>query len=866
MIVLVIVIVIDFDFDFVIDFVPRPRGKVPSPRPSISEMTAPLDDTLEFDPAGPAAPPPRDAPGDDTEDCSTSGRGPAGVRRLSRFDVLDSLGQGGMGTVVRAWDPTMQREVAVKVPSGLERDPRFVAEARITGQLGHPNIVPVYELGETDDGLPFYAMKEIEGRSLRDVLTDLRSGGRHAPPWTLHRLLSDFVQVCNAVGYAHARGVLHRDLKPGNIMLGPFGEVFVVDWGLAGLIESEAPTGPDESVLRSLSGINTLTGAAVGTPGYMSPEQTGQTDHALDARSDVWSLGAILYELLTLQPACPGRTALARILEAVQGPPADPRVRAPELGISDEIAELCMSALATRPGDRPESALELGEGVTAHLDGRLKRERALALVERAAQAAEAASAQRLRAVGLRADASALLAEIPSHAPASDKLPGWTLEDEAEQLERSADRSQVELLQLARGALEEVPNLAEAHDLLADHYREQHREAEERRDSARADVLLLHLREHDRGRHRRYVEGLGALTLVTDPPARVDLYRYELRERRLVAMPRGPLGTTPLRALELKRGPWLLVLRAEGCAPVRYPLFIGREQHWDGVRPGGSKPHLIRLPRVGELGPDDVYVPAGWATSGEPDADVAMPRRRLWIDGFVMRRFPVTNREYLAFLHDLVHTGRQDLATRVQPRHRAGTQDHEGAAVYGRTDDGGFELVRDSDGDLWQPEWPVALVDWRSAVEYARWEAARTGEEWRLPWELEWEKAARGVDARRCPWGDFVDPSYACMRGATPRPLFAPVTDFPLDESPYGVRGLAGNVKDWCGDLWLDEGTPEQGGQPRPEASPDGQPGPRPLRGGHFAAVDTLLRSSMRVNTSSEARFERIGFRLARSFA
>ena len=831
-------------------------------------MTTPLDDTLEFDPAGPAALQPWGVHGDGSDDtgpADAGGGAPGGVRRLSRFDVLDSLGQGGMGTVVRAWDPTLQREVALKAPRGLEPDPRFVAEARITGQLDHPNIVPVYELGQTADGLPFYAMKEVKGQSLRDVLTDLRSGGRHAPPWTLHRLLSDFVQVCNAVGYAHARGVLHRDLKPGNIMLGPFGEVFVVDWGLAGLIDAECATGVDEAVLRSLSGISTLTGAAVGTPGYMSPEQTGQTDHPVDARSDVWSLGAILYELLTLQPACPGRTALARILEAVKGPPTDPRDRAPELGISDEIAELCMSSLASRPGDRSASALELGEGVTAHLDGRQRRERALALVGRAAQAAEAASEQRCRAAELRSTASTMLAQVPSHAPASSKLPGWTLEDRAEQLERGADRSQVELLQLARGALEEAPNLTEAHDLLADHYREQHREAEERRDSARADVLLLHLHEHDRGRHRRYVEGLGALTLVTDPPARVELFRYEVRERRLVAAARGFLGTTPLRALELKRGPWLLVLHADGCVPVHYPLYIGREEHWDGVRPGGSEPHPIRLPRIGELGPEDVYVPAGWATSGEPDADVAMPRRRLWLDGFVMRRFPVTNREYLAFLHDLVATGRQELAMAVQPRHRAGTLDHEGAALYGRTPDGGFELVRDSEGDLWRPDWPVALVDWRSAGEYARWEAERSGQAWRLPWELEWEKAARGVDARRCPWGDFVDPSYACMRGATPRALFAPVTEFPLDESPYGVRGLAGNVKDWCGDLWTDEGTPDDHGLPRPEPPPAGQPGPRPLRGGHFAAIDTLLRSSMRVNTSSEARFERIGFRLARSF-
>lgn len=851
---------------------PRPSTTSTAPPPSAApaepDEVKPGDPSTDVDaptltfppPIGPGAERPAQRPA--RRSGAERPRMPLAAGALNRFEVREALGSGGMGKVVRAWDPVLCREVAIKVPFRPKSDARFLAEARITGQLDHPNIVPVYELGKTAEGLPWYAMKEVRGESLKAVLERLRLAGQHRAPWTLRALLNDFVQVCNAVGYAHDRGVVHRDLKPENIMLGPFGEVFVMDWGLARLLDRGDGERDESGLHPSFSGVQTATGAAIGTPGFMSPEQAGRADVEVDARSDVWSLGAVLYELLTLTPAYDGPTPLARIFAAAQGPPLDPRQRSPALRGADELADLCLRCLALEPHDRPDSALVVAREVTAYLEGTRRRERALDLLERSWRSARDAADHREQAGRKRRDAEALLAGVPSHAPAEDKLPGWRLEDEAEQLERAGDRADVRFLQLAHGALEEVPDLDEAHQLLADHYRAQHTLAEQRRDAAAAGIHLLHLQEHDRGRHARYLRGLGSVTLITDPPARVELFRYEARERRLQPCPRGELGVTPLIDVELEHGSWLLVLHADGCATVRYPVQVGRDGRWDGVRPGDPEPTPVRLPRLGELGPDDVYVPPGWAVSGEPDADVAMPERRLWIDGFVLRRFAVTNAEYLDFLDSLVRSGQEELAHRVQPHQRGGRMDEGGAPVYGRTADGGFELVRDSEGDLWQPDWPAILVDWGSAGAFARWESERTGQPWRLPWELEWEKAARGVDARRVPWGNFVDPAWACMSGSAERPILASVHAFPDDCSPYGVRGLGGNVKDWCGDAWREAGTPADGGLPAYEAPVER--GLRPIRGGHFAAADTLLRSSLRVPSDGDACFERIGFRLARS--
>jgi serine/threonine protein kinase/Leucine-rich repeat (LRR) protein len=241
--------------------------------------------------------------------------------KQSRYDIGDQIAQGGMGAILQVRDTPIRRTVAMKVMllDATERAVgRFIEEAQITGQLEHPNIVPVHELGIDEHEQPFYTMKYVRGVTLHEVITKLRSGdARTLLEYPLGRLLTIFQKVCDAIAFAHSRHVVHRDLKPENVMIGSFGEVLVMDWGLAKVISSEPK--PKEDVFPpalseaniSLPSVNiseTLVGAIIGTPQFMSPEQARGETETIDTRSDVYSLGTILFMILYLRAPYEGKT------------------------------------------------------------------------------------------------------------------------------------------------------------------------------------------------------------------------------------------------------------------------------------------------------------------------------------------------------------------------------------------------------------------------------------------------------------------------------------------------------------------------------------------------------------------------------
>jgi serine/threonine-protein kinase len=273
---------------------------------------------------------------------------------------------------------------------------------------------------------------------------------------------------------------------------------------------------------------------------------------------------------------------------------------------------------------------------------------------------------------------------------------------------------------------------------------------------------------------------------------------------------------------------------------------------------------VWLPPPEALDAGDCYVPAGWfVAGGDPKALNALPRHRLWCDGAVFRRFPVTNAQYIAFLDDLVSQGREEEALRHVPRERAGRAGEQGAMFWGY-DGGRFGLVPDAQGDMWHPDWPVMYVDWHGARAYATWYAAVNGRGWRLPFDPEWEKAVRGVDSRFYPWGDGFDPSWACMADShAGRRLPSVVESYPVDESPYGVRGMAGNMEDWCADAWRDEGPQTDGRCVVREEALDGASN-RVFRGGGWYHAGSELRASYRNRGAPSSRSGHRGFRLARS--
>jgi serine/threonine-protein kinase len=384
------------------------------------------------------------------------------------------------------------------------------------------------------------------------------------------------------------------------------------------------------------------------------------------------------------------------------------------------------------------------------------------------------------------------------------------------------------------------------------------------DAARAEELL---RIHDRGHHAAFLRGEGALTLVTDPPgAEVHVERFVLDDRRLIAVPDGVLGVTPLRDVRLQRGSYVLSLCAPGRAEVRYPVMIERAGHWDGHAPGDQAPHPIALPEHAELGLDEVYVPAGWCwTGGDAATPDSLPRRRIWIDGFVVRRFPITTGEYLDFLNDLAASGRGAEAAVACPRAQVSLVEGGEASAFLRDPAGRYHLPPDREGLRWRRDWPVVLVDWHAALAYARWLAARTGQPWRLLDELEREKATRGVDGRLLPWGDHAEPTFACVADASSaEPSRESVAGHPTDDSPYGVRGLAGNTRDWCVNVWKHGGPRVDDGRLHLEAAAPDDPDFRVIKGGAW--------SSAAVNGLAAARFGArpgvcrpvVGFRVARS--
>jgi eukaryotic-like serine/threonine-protein kinase len=790
-----------------------------------------------------------------------------------RYADLGIIGRGGMAEVRRVQDRQLGRNLAMKIiDAELMRFPtvhaRFLDEARTTAQLEHPGIVPVHELGTTEDGRTFFTMQEVRGRTLSQVIRAVHGAstpdawGATEDGWSLARVVDAFRRTCEAAAHAHARGVLHRDLKPDNVMVGPFGEVLVLDWGLARVTPGATTGGGDEPSTDSgaRDPRRTRPGTVAGTPLYMPPEQAAGAFAELGPQADVYSLGIVLYEALYGTPPFAGMPT-PQVLERVQRGAID--LPDDALPVPSELVELWRAATALDPAERPADAGELAERVRSWQEGAQQRERALSIVAEARTLFPRVGELRRQAVACLAQAATLRDTFKPWDPIERKRSCWLLEDEAEALAARAEQEELRGAERLRAALAEDPGLPEARRALADLYQARHAEAEAARDTRGAARWEVLLRAHDDGRHAAWLRGEGRLSLITDPPADADLYRMVREDRRLVPVLERSLGRTPLHAVRLPAGSWLVVLRAEGCADVRYPVHVERRDHWDAVPPDDTYTAAVPLPAAGSLRDDEIYVPAGWfSAGGDRDAVGSGPREHVWLDGFIMQRDPVTNRQYIEFLNALVAQGKGDQAVTLAPQERQAGGD-VGSLVYGRGADGRFALRPDADGDSWGPEWPVFLVDEPGALAYAAWRSEREGVTWRLPWELEWEKAARGVDGRLHPWGDAVDPTWARLRESRPgRHLPADIDVHPGDVSPYGVRGLAGNVMDRCADAFTQGGAPVQGG--RPVWGPAGD-APRTARGGAWPFSTMMARACVRAPMLSSQRRETLGFRLARDY-
>ena len=323
----------------------------------------------------------------------------------SRYQLVGELARGGMGAIFQGRDLDLGRDLAVKVMCEEHRGHpemvrRFVEEAQIGGQLQHPGIVPVHELGRLPDGRMFIAMKLVRGRTLAALLA-----ARRGPEDERARFLAIFEQVCQTVAYAHARGVIHRDLKPSNIMVGSFGEVQVMDWGLAKVLEQggvadevRAMRASDDSAVRTWrsgsEGMESRAGSVLGTPSYMAPEQARGELDTLDERADVFALGSILCEILTGGPAFAGEVGAEVYRKAERADVSEALARLDACDADTELAALARSCLAAAPRHRPRDAGMVVAGLTAYLRGVEGRLREAELAQARAEARAAGERRR----------------------------------------------------------------------------------------------------------------------------------------------------------------------------------------------------------------------------------------------------------------------------------------------------------------------------------------------------------------------------------------------------------------------------------------------------------------------------------------
>ncbi|MFB6373546.1 MAG: protein kinase, partial [Bradymonadaceae bacterium] len=505
------------------------------------------------------------------------------------YEHVERIGLGGMGEVHAVRERALNRTTAMKIIRRDRADDasavlRFATEAQITAQLDHYAIPPVYDFGRLGDDRLYFTVKVVGKWTFSEVIENVHDtfDGNLAAiqwrKWSLTSVLEAFNRLCEAVTYAHRCDVVHRDLKPKNVLVGRFGEIMLADWGLARLedqpFEAEFDTQSDggEQVDSNIAPTDTRAGAAMGTAPYMAPEQAEGDHERVGPHTDVFALGAMLYEVLTGQSAFRGSSVPETLMKLREGPDRDIR----EFDhVPDKLARICNKALSQDPDNRFAHAGRLRRQLEKWLEGRTERERAQQRIARADALREELEEYRRERDDLLASARNLLRDVTPSDPVHEKLPGWSMLEQAEQVRSQIASAESEYVANLQGALERAPDLSEAHRRLADFYRDKHERASSKNGGREALQWEAQLRRYDiSGEHRDYLAGTGRLHLETEPTdLRVKLYRWTEDRRRFHEQFESHLGRTPVVEEHLDEGSYLLEIEGAGSGAVRYPVEI-----------------------------------------------------------------------------------------------------------------------------------------------------------------------------------------------------------------------------------------------------------------------------------------------------
>jgi formylglycine-generating enzyme required for sulfatase activity len=839
----------------------------------------------------------------------------APILRGTHFWREEEIARGGMGVIHRVRDIELDRTLALKemilgpADEHALASARFLEEAQVTAQLDHPGIVPIHEVGLNAERHLYFAMKLVRGRDLRGIL-DLAREGREG--WTQPRMLGVLLKVCEAMAYAHSKGVIHRDLKPGNVMVGHFGEVYVMDWGLARVMgrqdvhDIRLKLGDPTESLRTArreereetpdSPLVTMDGNVVGTPAYMSPEQARGEIHLLSPRSDVYSIGAMLYHLLTGQtPYVPSgarlskHTVLARVIE---GPPRPMQELASDLPV--ELVAICEKAMARDPGQRYQDTLALAEDLRCYLEGRVvkahetgaiaelkkwvRRNKGMAVTSAAAIAALICGLATSSSLYVRA------ADNAEHADRNAAL-AKSEQERANLLAAAATRRAEEVLRLS--ALQDLEDLITLADRLWPAYPEQMGEYQGwLRDAQR---LVSELDKHKAALAEfRSTASLGA----EEKPATQPTEHAKLREQpghqqlifadsqdkwwfnQLEKLVRGleTLSSENTGLLSAGTSPghgWGIMRRLEFARTIQDLSISGAEASQRWAEATASVRDRIECPWYGglELSPQLGLLPIGQ----DPDSD-------LWEFAHLQTGEPATRdpggkiilNDQTGLVLVLIPAGTflmgAQKVDQAQPNYDR--QAHHSENPVHEVNSSAFFL---SKYEMTQSQWeratgqrpsffgpekllPVEQVSWNSCNELCN----RLG--LALPTEAQWEYAARGRTST--PW--WVGEDASLLANVANLKNLGDQDDGVLrtgrvgqfDPNPFGLYDVYGNVGEWC----LDGNTryaPNPQNDPREEPPGDAH---RMARGGAYNSRPALARSSFRDHAAESFAQNTLGLR------